>query len=153
VQPAAPQTVVASAAALKGNENAAKPFGGNPPLGLDGYCPVTLWEKQEWALGNRQWGAVHLGRTYLFRGEEEQRRFFADPDRYAPVASGYDVVLAVEQGQLVPGARNWGCYYGDRVYLFSSVDSMKKFEANPAMYAERAAEVLRMNTRPGRSTP
>ncbi|MEX0711052.1 MAG: thioredoxin family protein, partial [Pirellulales bacterium] len=39
---------------------------GNPPLGLDGYCPVTLGEKRVWQIGDVRWGAIHRGRTYLF---------------------------------------------------------------------------------------
>ena len=50
---------------------------GNPPLGLDGFCPVQLTEKGVWSQGNRRWGAIHRGRTYLFAGPEEQRRFLA----------------------------------------------------------------------------
>ena len=52
-------------------------------------------------------------------GPEEQRRFFADPNRYAPVNGGNDVVLAVEQKQAAAGYRKHGVYYAGRVYLFS----------------------------------
>ena len=116
---------------------------GNPPLGMDGYCSVTLCEKQQWVLGDRQWGAIHRGRTYLFTGQEEQRRFLADADRYAPVISGNDVVLAIDQGQTVPGMREHGVYFGNRVYLFSGEASLEKFSRNPNLYANHAAEVVR----------
>ena len=93
---------------------------GNPPLGLDGCCPVSLVEKQQWVAGDRRWGVNHRGRLYFFAGPEEQRRFFADPDRYAPVVSGNDIVLASE-GQVVPGkTRIRRVLTEDRVYLFSS---------------------------------
>jgi len=149
-----PQTPVAAAGEAirpQGSENAAKVSGENPPFGLDGYCPVALCEKQQWVLGDRRWGAVHLGRTYLFSGEEEQRRFFADPNRYAPVASGYDVVLAVDQAQTVPGMRSYGVFYADgHVYLFASEASLEKFSKNPSVYVQRAAEALRASSNPGR---
>ena len=123
---------------------------GNSPFGLDGCCPVSLAEKQQWIVGDRRWGANHRGRTYLFAGPEEQRRFFADPDRYAPIASGNDIVLAAEQGQIVPGMREFGVYYRNRVYLFSSPASRAKFEQNPAAYANQALEALRAGAnRPG----
>jgi len=122
---------------------------GNPPLGMDGYCPVTLCEKQQWALGDRRWGAIHRGRTYLFTGQEEQRRFLADPDRYAPVISGNDAVLAIDQGQTAPGMREHGVYFGNRVYLFSSEASLEKFSKNPNIYANHAAEALRTGSNPG----
>jgi len=116
---------------------------GNPPLGLDGYCPVTLCEQQRWAPGNPRWGAIHRGRTYLFAGPEEQRRFFADPDRYAPVISGNDIVLATEQGRVVPGMREHGVFYQGRVYLFSEEGTLEKFSRNPAAYAAQALAALR----------
>ena len=107
-------------------------------MGLDGYCPVSLSEKQQWVVGDRRWGAIHRGRTYLFTGPEEQRRFFTDPDRYAPAVSGNDVVLATEQGQAVPGMREHGVFFGNRVYLFSSEATLEKFARNPNLYANQA---------------
>ncbi len=116
---------------------------GNPTFGLDGFCPVTLAEKHVWTPGDRRIGMTHRGRTYLFTGEEERRRFYADPDRYAPVVSGNDVVLATEQGQAVPGLREHGVFFGGRVYLFSSEDSLKKFSQNPKVYSNQALEAMR----------
>jgi len=116
---------------------------GNPALGMDGFCPVSLSEKQQWVRGDARWGANHRGRTYLFAGPEEQRRFFADPDRYAPVALGNDVVLATEQGQAVPGMREHGVFFGNRVYLFSSEASLEKFARNPGAYSNQALEAHR----------
>jgi YHS domain-containing protein/thiol-disulfide isomerase/thioredoxin len=120
-----------------------QPSAGNPPLCLDGFCPVTLTEKQQWTPGDRRWGAIHRGRTYLFTGPEEQRRFFADPDRYAPVISGNDIVLATEQGQAAPGMREHGVFFGNRVYLFSSEATLAKFAANPSPYVTQALGALR----------
>ncbi len=125
----------------------------NPPLGLDGYCPVSLSEKQRWMLGDRRWGAIHRGRTYLFAGADEQRRFFADPDRYAPAASGNDIVLATEQGQTVPGTREHGVFFPERlpnhVYLFSSEATLEKFAKNPGLYANQALGAIRGGSYPG----
>jgi YHS domain-containing protein len=118
---------------------------------LDGYCPVSLCEKQQWVAGDPRWGAIHRGRTYLFAGPEQQRRFFADPDRYAPVVSGNDVVLAVEQGQVAPGMREYGVFYKDRIYLFSNQESLERFARNPSAYANQALEALRSGANPGRN--
>jgi YHS domain-containing protein/thioredoxin-related protein len=117
--------------------SAASPSSNNP-LGLDGYCPVSLVEKSHWVMGDRRWGAVHRGRTYLFSGPEEQRRFFTDPDRYAPAVSGNDIVLATEQGQAAPGMREHGVFYGNRIYLFASEATLEKFGRNPGQYANQA---------------
>ena len=128
----------------------APPPAGNPPWGLEGFCPVTLVEKQQWVPGDRRFGAVHRGRTYLFTGAEEQHRFLADPDRYAPVASGNDIVMATEQGQTVSGMREHGVFFGNRIYLFSNEATLERFSKNPNLYANQALEALRSGAYPGR---
>ncbi len=130
----------------------ARPENRNPPLCLEGYCPVFLVDnmgldveadKRKWVLGVRQWGAIHRGRAYLFAGPRQQERFLADPDRYAPIMSGNDVVLAVDHGQTVPGRRNFGALFGNHVYLFASEDSLQRFEQSPNLYANEVLQAMR----------
>jgi len=126
---------------------------GNPALGLDGYCPVTLADNslpsdRLWVAGSPQWGAVHRGRTYLFAGPEQQRIFMADPDRFAPVLSGNDPVLARDEGRFVPGTRKHGVFFTDdkfgrHVYLFVSPASLEKFKQNSLFYAEHIYRLSR----------
>ncbi len=142
--PAAPpiQAVVAQPpAAPPAVPAATKPADGM--FALDGYCPVRLTEKKVWTKGDTQWGLIHQGKTYLFAGQEEMKRFYADPDRYAPVNAGNDIVLAVEKKQTAKGYRKHGVYYGGRVYLFAGEASMKKFSANPRYYIEQFSETAR----------
>jgi protein disulfide-isomerase len=113
---------------------------GSPPLGLDGYCPVTLMERQQWAAGVPAFGAIHRGRTYLFLGPVEVKKFLADPDKYSPVLSGNDPVLALDNQMMVPGRREFGVYSDNRVYLFADPNSRKKFEENPARYTSAALQ-------------
>jgi protein disulfide-isomerase len=110
-----------------------------PPLGLEGYSPVSVIDQQRWQVGDRRWGAIHRGRTYLFTGPDEQQKFLANPDRYAPALSGRDPVVAFESGQEVDGKRQFGVEYSNRIYLFSSEASQRMFSQNPKRYA---AEVL-----------
>jgi protein disulfide-isomerase len=112
------------------------------PLCLDGFCPVTLIDKTQWAPGDRRYGAIHRGRTYLFAGPKEQSLFLADPDRYAPMLSGNDVVLAKEQGQAVSGMRGHGVVYSNHIFLFADEVSLGKFSKNPAFYAGQYIEAL-----------
>ena len=107
------------------------------PLGLEGYCPVSLVETGNWAEGQAQWGARHRGRTYLFSGLEEQQAFLADPDRYAPALSGDDPVVAFDSGSTVSGQRQYGVTYQQRIYLFASPESRAAFAANPQRYTSR----------------
>ncbi len=107
---------------------------GSMPLGLEGYCPVTLADRNVWVEGRAQWGARHRGRTYLFAGPEQQQAFLANPDRYAPALSGDDPVVALEHGRSTPGRRAYGVTYQSRMYLFSSTDTRAAFAANPERY-------------------
>lgn len=115
--------------------------GGEPgaplPLGLEGYCAVTLVEKGQWVEGRAKWGVRHRGRTYLCAGPDEQRSFLANPDRFAPGLSGDDPVLAIDGGKRVGGQRQYGVSYRSRIYLFSSPDTQAAFRADPQKYAER----------------
>ena len=116
---------------------------GNPPIGLDGFCPVRLNERSVWTPGDRRWGAIHRGQTYLFVGPDEQRRFLSEPDRYSPVSSGLDVVVALEQGRSIAGNRSHGVFFGGKVYLFADEVSLDKFSKNPKYYADRALQASR----------
>lgn len=115
---------------------------GSPPLGLDGYCPVALSEREQWVPGDPRWGLIHRGRTYLFAGPAERDRFNAEPDRYAPALAGHDVVLAVEQGAMVPGRREHGAWFDDQVYLFSSEATFRKFDAAPERYVSELQQQM-----------
>lgn len=119
---------------------------GSMPVGLEGYCPVTLAERGAWVEGRAQWGARHRGRTYLFASAEQQKAFLADPDRYAPALSGDDPVLAFDAGKSTPGQRRYGVTYQSRTYLFSSTETRDAFAANPQRYTSGA--MVAENRRP-----
>jgi YHS domain-containing protein/thiol-disulfide isomerase/thioredoxin len=108
---------------------------GNPPLGLEGYCPVHLTDSQDWQRGDARWGAIHRGRTYLFVSQACQQKFLAEPDRYSPVLQGSDPVIALEENRLVEGRREFGVFFNRRVYLFSSAATRDRFESDPNRYA------------------
>jgi YHS domain-containing protein len=125
---------------------------GSMPLGLEGYCPVTLVERGTWVEGRAQWGVRHRGRTYLFAGPEQQQAFLASPDRYAPALSGDDPVLAFESGRTEPGRRAYGVTYQSRMYLFATPETRAAFSADPGRYTARVmiAEGLVANDGPRR---
>lgn len=116
---------------------------GNPPEALEGFCAVSLVEKHEWRRGDKRWGATHRGRTYLFANEEAQKTFLGNPDRYTPVLSGNDPVMRFDHNQDVPGKREHGAFYNDRIYLFASEDSFQQFERDPARYTVDTRQALR----------
>jgi YHS domain-containing protein len=108
---------------------------GAAPLGLDGYCPVSVVMKNHWQIGDPRFSSVYEGRTYYFSGADERREFSAAPGRYSPVLSGLDPVRFVETGERVEGKRNFGVYY-DTIYLFVDEKSRAAFEADPQRYFE-----------------
>jgi YHS domain-containing protein/thiol-disulfide isomerase/thioredoxin len=146
-QPGAQPAPAANAPPAGGNVRPAAPMAaatqlppGNAPLGLDGFCPVSLSEKHVWVTGDLRFGMQHHGRTYLFAGPEEQQKFLANPDRFSPVMSGDDPVLALDQGQHVAGSRMYGVSYADHVYLFTSEQTLQVFQQNPKRYAAEAVQ-------------
>jgi hypothetical protein len=107
---------------------------------LEGCCPVTLLEKNQWSAGDRRYGVVHRQCTYLFAGPAEQQRFYQDPDRYSPALSGMDPVKFVESRQLVPGKRSHGVVFEDRIYLFQDEPSLQRFADSPQRYIAIVAQ-------------
>lgn len=105
-----------------------------PQFALDGYCPVTLIEKMAWQKGDRRFGAVHLGKVYLFGSEANQQKFLADPNQYSPVFSGLDPVVFVTEGRQAEGDRRYGLTYHGTLYLFSSEDNLQRFWSEPQRY-------------------
>lgn len=123
---------------------------GAPPLIMDGFCPVSLIEGNEWKSGLAQCGAIHRGRTFLFAGQAEQQKFLAAPDRYSPVLSGLDAVRFVELGQFVEGKREFGVSFNDQIFLFADSESRDRFESNPFHYARAANEAMKISDQPSR---
>jgi YHS domain-containing protein/thiol-disulfide isomerase/thioredoxin len=124
---------------------------GAPPLGFDGYCPVSMrnLNLSRWVAGDPRWGAIHRDRTYWFAGQREQQQFLANPDLYAPALSGMDSVMAVDHRQQVPGKREHSIDYDNTFYLFSSEATLQQFTANPERYAVPVRQAL--NIQPGRT--
>lgn len=113
-----------------------------PPIGLDGYCPVSLHRDNSWMKGNPQFGVIHRGRTYLFASEKEKQLFFADPDEYSPVLAGIDPVHLTHRGEAVEGERAHGVVYRKRIYLFSSEDNLERFWEDPERYASPIRQAM-----------
>ena len=115
---------------------------GVPPLALDGYCPVTVTEKMVWKKGDVKYGAIHRGHTYLFASAAEQQKFLAAPDVFSPIVSGNDPIAIVEEGKLVPGKREHGCFCDKRMVLFSSAANFEKFKADQNRYVTELQQAL-----------
>jgi YHS domain-containing protein len=115
-----------------------------PPVALDGFCPVTLMEtmaqnagdRAAWKKGNKLYGAIHCGRTYLFTGPEQQQKFLSNPDAFAPALAGCDPVRYAERGELIDGKRAYGLLTPDKqIFLFADEATLNRFKQSPASYA------------------
>jgi YHS domain-containing protein/thiol-disulfide isomerase/thioredoxin len=133
-----PQTSLAAAAS-----NSPQLPSGSPPLGFDGYCPVSLkFDKSRWIPGNVQFGVIHRGRTYLCAGEQQRQQFLANPDAFSPVFSGMDPVLLLDTNQSVQGKRKYGYEYRGAFYLFSCEETMLKFKNKHDHYAASVRQAM-----------
>jgi len=95
-----------------------------------------------WTKGDVRYGAIHRGRTYIFPTAADQQKFLSDPDRFSPVISGNDPVVALEKNEIVPGRRQFGLVYEDRMILFSSKDSYEKFVKESKRYTTELQQAL-----------
>jgi YHS domain-containing protein/thiol-disulfide isomerase/thioredoxin len=115
---------------------------GAPPLGFDGYCPVSMRTMWKWVPGDVRYGAIHRGRTYWFAGPKEQEQFLKNPDYYSPALSGLDPVMALDHHQSVPGVREHSLDYDNQFYMFSSEATLQQFSANRDKYATEVRQAM-----------
>jgi len=110
------------------------------PLALEGFCPVTLSTQERWQVGNPLFYGMYQGQIFRCVSEEALAAFSKEPAKYAPVAMGEDIVQMVNRNKKVLGQRKFGAWFQDRVYLFSSQESLDAFAAKPEFYAEIASK-------------
>lgn len=119
----------------------------SPPqkLALDGYCAVSLLEKNEWTEGNPEFGVIHLGNLYLFVDEAAMAKFLSNPEPFTPVLNGIDVVRFFEEKRIVQGKREHGVRDPEynRMFFFADQEAMVHFENQHNRYTESAIMVTR----------
>ncbi|MDR2763245.1 MAG: DUF255 domain-containing protein [Planctomycetaceae bacterium] len=108
------------------------------PLAIEGYCPVVLCKKEAWIPGNPAYYAMYRGQVYRFSSQEAMEEFLKTPLRFAPVAMGEDVVMMIDRNKKICGSRKYGVWFGGRVYLFASKESLNSFIVKPEHYANIA---------------
>ncbi len=112
------------------------------PTALEGFCPVTLLQTEQWTKGDARYQVTYHGKTYLLSSQEKVQQFLADPRRYTPVLDGCDPVQ-MQVGRQVTGLADFCLVYEGRLYMFASEDSMNQFSAQAkdfrdySLYAER----------------
>jgi YHS domain-containing protein len=103
--------------------------------GLKGFCPVALREHRELVDALPIYSSTFESQRYYFSSAEAKSHFDHAPQKYAPVAGGIDVVVKGTSDHSVEGTLDHAVWYKDRLFLFSSPESLEAFSANPLSYA------------------
>lgn len=116
------------------------------PIGLEGFCPVRLHESREWIAGSETITESYRGIQYRFSDEEARDRFRSNPRDFAPENLGCDPVVLRDSQKAVAGNIEFGAFFDDKLFLFSSVETRTQFKANPLKftritYAVRPADL------------
>ena len=119
-----------------------------PELAMEGCCPVSIAQENQWVEGSPEFGVIHLGKLYLFASHEKMETFLADPMPYTPVLNGIDVVVFFEEHRIVPGKRDYGLRdpVHNRMFFFADEAAMTHFLNTHERYTEAAIEVMAQAT-------
>ena len=115
-------------------------------LGMEGSCPVTLFEEDKWVTGDKRWGVRHRGRVYLFSNATAQQRFLSDPDLFSPILAGFDPVAFSDEGTYIEGERSHGIRFQDRIVLFSTEENLQRFAQAPTKYLDSVYQAMRQSS-------
>jgi len=117
-------------------------------IAIGGFCPVSLTMAIEasksgasagpaWVKGKPEHAVRHRGRVYHLVSEEALAKFLSEPDRYAPVLSGCDLVEYSKSGKWIDGDCRFGFIEQEtgRIFLFSSSLNCQEFAQNCESYS------------------
>ncbi|MHC4400014.1 MAG: hypothetical protein ACYTG0_10065 [Planctomycetota bacterium] len=124
-EPAAPQT-----------EDSGDPQRQTIPLGLAGYCPVSIRDGKRWLKGTPAHKVFRDGLAYHLAGEREKQRFLADPAKYVPVLNGDCVIHYAGTGRRVAGDIRFAMFHQGRLFLFTNKKAKQAFAADPQALAD-----------------
>jgi len=117
-------------------------------IAMNGYCPVSLGSAiaasqsgsetlPAWVKGKPEFAVRHRGRVYHCVSEEALAKFLGNPDQYAPVLSGCDLVEYSKSGKWIDGDCRFGFIDKEtgRIFLFSSSLNCQEFAQNCESYS------------------
>ena len=100
---------------------------------LRGYCPVAM-QNRELVPANVEFASTHEGFTYYFSSAKAKASFDSNPQEYAPVLGGTDVLVLKRDGQKVAG--NYFVNYQGRPYWFATRENRSEFLSHPQDYVD-----------------
>ncbi len=101
--------------------------------GLKGFCPVALRDDRDLQNALPEHASLFKGRTYYLSSADAKATFDEQPEQYAPMAGGNDVVL-LKTKVTKEGSLDFAVWYKDRLYLFTSQKSLEQFIATPSEF-------------------
>jgi YHS domain-containing protein len=104
---------------------------------LDGDCVVCLKEASKRVAGSPKFATTHEGRLYLFPDEAIQKKFLAEPKKYANVDvanNGNCIVCLKMANKEMPGKAEFASVYKGQRYLFPSAKERTMFDADPGAF-------------------
>jgi len=110
------------------------------PNGMKGFCPVTLRDQHQLTDSKVAFYSIYRGQRFHFSSATAREKFESDPDRYAPVLGGVDVILLSSTGESKEGSLENAVWYKGRLFLFNSENTMETFSHDPGRYAPRNDE-------------
>ncbi len=103
--------------------------------GLKGFCPVAIRDDRRLTVARDEFSFEYQSQDYRFSSAEALAKFQANPELYAPMAGGLDVV-AVRQGAAVAnGSLDHAVWFRHRLHLFSTLENLAAFRAAPRTFA------------------
>jgi len=111
---------------------------------LDGDCVVCLKDAGKRVAGQPKFSAMHDGRIYLFPDEGAQKKFLADPKKYAAVdvaIGGNCAVCAKMMKKEMPGKTEFTSVYKGQRYFFPSAKERTMFDADPASFVAKDMKI------------
>ena len=122
-------------------------------VGLDGFCPVTLWRTRAWSKGKPAFGADYQGVRFYFSSLEDRDDFIAEPTRYAPQLRGCDPVALWETERAIAGTAKYAAYFDGELYLFNAIANRDRFKQSPPQFTRtrhvNLLDIERSDTRIG----
>lgn len=149
----APKTDPAPVANLKLDEAVAPTKPAKIIVGLDGFCPVTLWRTREWSKGKPAFGADFQGVRFYFASLADRDDFIAEPTKYAPQLLGCDPVALWETERAIAGTAKYAAYFDGELYLFNALANRERFKQSPPQFTKtrhvKLQDIERADTRIG----
>ncbi|MCH7688954.1 MAG: thioredoxin family protein, partial [Planctomycetes bacterium] len=87
-----------------------------PLLGLQGYCPVSLFQNRNWKKGSAEFAVEYKGIVYHLSGVAQRDQFESNPSKYAPRLLGCDAVILTQTDRAISGDIKYGAYYDNELF-------------------------------------